>query len=1003
MGRRRFALLAAVSLAVMVGVPGQASAQSRGGGERSSWIVVFGAGRATPGPSGALAQARSRRVARAADRAIDTLAIRPTQRFQFALEGFAANLTRTQVAVLRRLPGVRAVVPDREFRIEQAGFERLNPRRVRAAAAPASRQVIPSGVRRVNAHRSPIADIDGRDDARVNVDVAVLDTGIDPHPDLNVAGGYDCMSPFRNAWRDRYGHGTHVAGTIGAIDDRRGVVGVAPGVRLWAVKALDDHGRGFASWYLCGVDWIMSQRDPANPARPLIEVVNMSVSARLPGGDDGACGTLTGDVLHQAICASVADGTTYVAAAGNQSENVAGRLPAAYDEVITVSALADYDGRPGGQGRQGSVCPGFSSDADDTYANFSNYGSDVDIIAPGKCILSSYPRGRWVRFSGTSMATPAVAGAVALYLARYPNARPGQVRDALVRAGSSRWRTSTDPDGRPDPLLDVLGFEAPPTFRIRPASNAGLLGPGGRLELPMRVVHVRGHKGSVTLRAVEAPAGVAATIRNDPGGQQVLVLRADDTLSPRSARVLVRGTDGELNRTQEVPVRLVGGRRVAFTSPAEGALPIVRRSDQIGLAWTESGQGPEPQARRLQRQRATPLQAGSCSGVPWRDDGPAIPPTDLDPNGPPWAFSEQPGADGCYRWLLSLIDGDGNARTWSSGSVIVDGARPRTPLVSARGVGVGQDRPGAVVWVRPGSGTLELTSTGRDRDGGVARSEFGPLQPKAAGWTHTPRAVNGDPATVALGWGPKAAPASLEVVSVDVLGRASDAVRIALRIDRLDPGRASWRSPRSFYITSGEPDLEWNPGVDRQSGFASRQLIQRQRGPVRRAGSCAGVSFTRDGPARLLSSGHEETNLRSGYCYRWRLTSIDAVGNTGPSRLSGAILFDGARPRGNFRTPDEGSVTSRAARSITIRWSVANPGGAPGLSQRLERERLRARANGTCGGSHWKASGPTRSVRRGRFTDRGLLPGWCYRWRLVLEDGAGNMATVISGVRRILP
>ena len=95
--------------------------------------------------------------------------------------------------------------------------------------------------------------------------MAIIDTGIAPSPELRIAGGFDCSSNDPDAWRDREGHGTHVAGTIGARDDRRGVVGVAPGARLWAIKIFDDGGSGLLSQELCGFDHVLGMRDPRRP------------------------------------------------------------------------------------------------------------------------------------------------------------------------------------------------------------------------------------------------------------------------------------------------------------------------------------------------------------------------------------------------------------------------------------------------------------------------------------------------------------------------------------------------------------------------------------------------------------------------------------------------------------------------------------------------------------------------------------------------------------------
>ncbi len=207
--------------------------------------------------------------------------------------------------------------------------------------------------------KSAIAQIDGMDQ-RVDADVAIVDTGIDPsHRDLNVVGGVNCSTSDRSAWHDGNGHGTHVAGIVGALDNGTGVVGVAPGVRLWAVRILNSNGVGLVSWYVCGLDWIASQRDPADPSRPLIEAANMSVAK--PGSDDHNCGFTNKDAMHRAICRLVAAGVTVVAAAGNNSFSASRLIPASYNEVITVSALADTDGLPGGVGGRALLLVGHAT------------------------------------------------------------------------------------------------------------------------------------------------------------------------------------------------------------------------------------------------------------------------------------------------------------------------------------------------------------------------------------------------------------------------------------------------------------------------------------------------------------------------------------------------------------------------------------------------------------------------------------------------------------------
>ena len=347
-------------------------------------------------------------------------------------------------------------------------------------------QTTPRGVRRVFAPKSPISRIDGIDQ-RVDADVAIVDTGIDKdHPDLNVVGGVNCSTSNRAAWDDGNGHGTHVAGIVGALDNGTGVVGVAPGVRLWAVRILNSSGAGLVSWYVCGLDWITAQRDPADPSRPLIEAVNMSV-AKTGLRRPQLRATPTTIPMHQAVCRLVASGVTVVAAAGNNHFNAARLVPASYNEVITVSALADSDGRPGALG--GKACYSWGTyDKDDTFANFSNYGADVDLIAPGKCILSTVPGGYGL-LSGTSMAAPHVTAAAALYKSSRPTATPAQVRSALRAFGNFDWKVGSDPDGTHEPLLDVSHIVLLGDFAIAAPSPATILGPdGGTLKVRVEAI-----------------------------------------------------------------------------------------------------------------------------------------------------------------------------------------------------------------------------------------------------------------------------------------------------------------------------------------------------------------------------------------------------------------------------------------------------------------------------------------------------------------------------------
>ena len=495
-----------------------------------------------------------------------SLGVRPSHTYRHAVRGFAARLSERQLAALRADPAVTLIQPDRPVEL--------------------AAQLLPTGVNRVDAELSATARINGIDE-RVDADIAIIDTGIQPdHPDLNVAGGYNCV-PTESSWNDGYAHGTHVAGIAAALDNGIGVVGVAPGARVWAVRVFDRTGYSLLSWIVCGIDWVTGQRDPGNPARPLFEAANMSL--RDAGSDDGNCGYSNGDAEHRAICASVASGVTYAVSAGNDRTDASRWIPAAYPEVITVSALADLNGQPGGGGP--STCYSFGSyDEDDTFANFSNYGPAVDLIAPGKCIYSTYPTSRNVTgyhtLSGTSMATPHVTGAIALYRVLFPDATPAHVRTALRAAGTQNWFTWTDPDGQPEPLLNVANLAAfpPPSDFTISASPSTLSIDQGASRSSTITTAIIGNGGVIQLAAAVAPAGsgITAALASSPiaaGSGTTLIVTAAPGASAGSYAVTVTGTEGTLVHSTSVAVTVTVPPAPDFTIGASpGSLSIQQGS-----------------------------------------------------------------------------------------------------------------------------------------------------------------------------------------------------------------------------------------------------------------------------------------------------------------------------------------------------------------------------------------------------------------------------------------
>ncbi len=356
-----------------------------------------------------------------------------------AIKGFVARMSDDELEKIKNDPRVDFVTEDRVVYVSEMVLDSSGGKSSgKVATKIQPPQTIPTGIDRINAENLL--------NKGAGLVVAVIDTGIElSHPDLktNIIANKSCVSGAKNG-NDDNGHGTHVAGTIAAIDNSIGVVGVAPEAKLIAVKVLNRNGSGTWSSVICGIDWVT-----ANAVKYNIKVANMSLGGS--GSSDNNCGYTNNDPLHKAICKSRDAGIVYAVAAGNETNSTNISVPASYnDTVITVSALSDSDGVPGGIG-----FPTYYG-ADDTFATFSNYGSEVDLSAPGVDIYSTYKGGGYATLSGTSMATPHVSGAIALYLKNNPTATWLQVRDGLKASAENLNFGHTDPSGlHPEPVIRV--------------------------------------------------------------------------------------------------------------------------------------------------------------------------------------------------------------------------------------------------------------------------------------------------------------------------------------------------------------------------------------------------------------------------------------------------------------------------------------------------------------------------------------------------------------------
>lgn len=249
-------------------------------------------------------------------------------------------------------------------------------------------QPIGAFIKRIGGKNSSVIVGDGNGSLanRNDINVFIVDTGISQHPDLNVVGGRNFTTADPNIWQDFNGHGTHVSGIVGAYDNSYGIAGVAPGVRLWAIKALGDDGSGLLSNIISALNWILSSK---NTVWSGYGIVNMSIA--------GPVST----VLDDAVDVLINNGIPVSVSAGNSNTNAINYSPGRLDSAITVGATG--------------INPYYN-----TLAYYSNYGSVLDILAPGSNIYSTYLNGSYTYLSGTSMAAPVITGTIAVMLTTSP-------------------------------------------------------------------------------------------------------------------------------------------------------------------------------------------------------------------------------------------------------------------------------------------------------------------------------------------------------------------------------------------------------------------------------------------------------------------------------------------------------------------------------------------------------------------------------------------------------
>jgi subtilisin len=894
----------------------------------------------------------------------------------------AADLPEKSLAGLRRNPHVVAVEENATLHLFDAPQELANSWGVEHIGAGTE-------------HADPAGN------TGPGVKVGVIDSGIDyNHPDLNAvyAGGHNFLTGTSDPFDDN-GHGTHVAGIIAAEADNvaetqsalgsDGVVGVAPNASIYALKVVDASGNGDYSDLIAALQWSVANG---------MQVVNISLGAHTPSV-----------ALANAVQAAHDAGIVVVAASGNA---------VTIQDLLYGCAVAYPAADPG------AIAVSFT-DPSDSLTGFSCTGPEVFLAAPGDNVTSTVPTGSCMfcdpsgynTESGTSMASPHVAGVAALLVAKgLPDVNAdGRVNDEIAQQLCDS-ATEASPGVGDDKYSDHYGcgvvnamnaVVSDPFTSTGAAPTASFTSPafGSITQTPSTTKTFtwdESDSGSgIWHRSLTQQKGPIVTPGTCAGVSWQTTWSGFYT-SPfttagytpgycyRYTLDLTDGAGGSATATSgDLLIQPPPSPSATFTSPALGNTIVSSNGTQT-VTWTESdGGGNGIASRTLTQQRGAVVTPGTCSGVTWTTRWSASYTSPFTTSGYLAGY--------CYRYTLSLTNGAGGTATATSGNLLIQ--PPPAPSANFTSPALGNT-------IVSSNGTQTVTWTESDGGGNGITSRTLTQQ---RGAVVTPGTCSG--VTWSTRWsGSYTSPFttsgylagycySYTLSLTNGAGGTASASSGNLLIQSPPPPpapSATFTSPAlgdTITTTNTTNTVTWTESTNGGGAITSRTLTQ-QRGAVVTPGTCSGVTWSTRWSASYTSPFTSGGYL-AGYCYRYTLSLTNAAGGTGTASSGNLLVQAPAAPSATFTSPALGDTIVTTNTTNTVTWTESDGGGGGITSRTLTQQRGAVVTAGTCAGVTWSTrwSGSYASP----FTTGGYVGGYCYRYTLTVVNAGGGSVTATSG------